>query len=174
MTKVCRSVLVATLLLGTSNFCLCTPPQAQSPASPPIETNSTKFELTRENWSQFLETARAKALLYAEGLPNFTCLQTTRRYAGQTRQLSFPTGVSVGGTGQMGPGMQQGPGLQWILQDEIIQEVTYSNQQEHYKLLKGPRPSHPTSEVQQCSLSLTGEFGSTLKSLFDRATKADF
>jgi hypothetical protein len=140
MTKVWRSVLVATLLLG----CLCVPPQAQSPAAlPPVETNSTKFGLTKENWPQFLETARDKALLYAEGLPNFTCLQTTRRYAGQTRQLSFPTGVSVSsGTGQIGPGAQQGEGLQWILQEEIVQEVIYSNQQEHYKLLKGARPSH--------------------------------
>lgn len=76
----------------------------------------------------------------------------------------------------MGPGMQQGQGVQWILQDEIIQEVTYSNQQEHYKLLKHsqPQPSGRTSEAQQGSLSSTGEFGSTLKSLFDRATKAEF
>ena len=176
MTKVCRSVLVARLLLGTSNFCLSAPLQAQSPAAlPPSKTSSTKLGLTKEDWPQFLEMARAKALLYAEGLPNFTCVQTTRRYAGQTRQLSFPTGVSVasGRAGQIGPGAQQGDGLQWILQGEIVQEVIYSNQQERYKLLKGA-PSPPTSEAQQGGLISTGEFGSTLKSLFDPATKADF
>jgi hypothetical protein len=139
-----------------------------------MEANRTKFELTKENWPQFLERARGKALLYAAELPNFTCVQSTRRYAGQTRQLSFPAGVSVGGTGQMSPGAQQGEGLQWVLQDEIVQEVIYSNQQEHYKLLKGAHPSRPTSEAQQGGLISTGEFDSTLKSLFDPATKADF
>jgi hypothetical protein len=163
--------------LGTPSFCLSAPLQAQSAAAlPATKTSSAKLELTKENWPQFIETARGKALLYAEGLPNFTCIQTTRRYVGQTRQLSVPTGVSVpsGWTGQIGPGPQQGEGLQWILQDEIVQEVIYSNQQEHYKLLKGAHPSHPSSEVQQGGLVSTGEFGSTLKSLFDPASKADF
>ncbi len=159
--------------LGTPIFCLSAPLQAQSPATlPPSKTSSTKLGLTKEDWPQFLETARGKALLYAEGLPNFTCVQTTRRYAGQTRQLSFPTGVSVpsGQAGQIGPGPQHGEGLQWILQDEIVQEVIYSNQKEHYKLLKGAQHSS-----QQGGLLIsTGEFGSTLKSLFDRASKADF
>jgi hypothetical protein len=161
------------LWLGTPSFCLSAPLQSQSAtASPPIETNSTKFALTKETWPQFLETARAKALLYAEGLPNFTCVQTTRRYAGQTRQLSLPTGVSVpsGWGGEIGPGLRQGEGVQWILQDEIVQEVIYSNQREHYKLLKGAQHSS-----QQGGLLIsTGEFGSTLKSLFDPASKAEF
>ena len=165
------------LWLCTPSFCLCAPVQEHTPGALRLmEANRTKFELTKENWPQFLEAARVKALLYAEGLPNFTCVQTTRRYAGQTRQLSFPTGVSLpsGGPGQIGSGAQQG--LEWILLDEIIQEVIYSNQQEHYKLLERsqPRPSHPTSEAQQGGLISTGEFGSTLKSLFDPATKADF
>jgi hypothetical protein len=160
------------LWLGTSNFYLCAPPQGQPPAArPSIETHDPKFELTKENWPQFLETARGQALLYSEGLPNFTCVQTTRRYAGQTRQLSLPTGVSVpsGWAGQIGPGLRQGEGVQWVPQDEIVQEVIYSNQQEHYKLLKGTQHSS-----QQGVLTSTGEFGSTLKSLFDPATKADF
>ena len=166
-----------TALLGlplwfrTPSFCLSAPFQAQSPAAlPPTEANTTKFALTKETWPQFLETARAKALLYAEGLPNFTCIQTTRRYAGQTRQLSFPTGVSLGGVGQVGPGMRPGEGVQWILQDEIVHEVIYGNQQEHYKLLKGAQHSSEQGGL----LTSTGEFGSTLKSLFDPATKADF
>ena len=64
--------------------------------------------------------------------------------------------------------------MRWILLDEIVHEVIYSNQKEHYKLLKGAHPSRPTSEPQQGGLISTGEFGSTLKSLFDPATKADF
>jgi hypothetical protein len=164
------------LWLGAPSFCLCAPRQAQSPAVLPLTKITPKLGLTKEDWPQFLATARDKALLYAAGLPNFTCIQTTRCYAGQTRQLSFPTGVSVAsGTGrQIGPGLQQGEGLQWILQDEIVQEVIYSNQQEHYKLLKRAHPSPATSEVQQGGLISTGEFGSTLKSLFDPASKADF
>ena len=93
--------------------CLRAPVQEHTPGALRLmQANRTKFELTKENWPEFLETARAKALLYAEGLPNFTCVQTTRRYAGQTGQLSLPTGVSVpsGWAGPIGPGAQTGGG----------------------------------------------------------------
>ncbi len=178
MTKAWQSALVASLLLGTAIVCRYTPMQAQSSAAlPQPETKPVKFTLTEENWPQFLEVARSKALLYVNELPDFTCIQATRRYAGRTIEVSLPSGVSLSseGRGQLGQGDQWRDGVQWILQDEIIQEVIFSNHQEHYKLVQEARipTTLPLSRGRQ-DLTSAGEFGSTLKSLFDPGTKADF
>ena len=113
--------------------------------------------------------------MYAEGLPNFTCIQITRRYIGHTTELTLPTGVSMPGeSGSVGlvGGERE---LVWAQQDEMVHEVIYGDQQEHYRLLKGPRNAEPLSvEGEPHGLTSAGEFGSTLKSLFDSKTQAEF
>jgi hypothetical protein len=116
-------------------------------------------------------------LLYAEDQPDFTRLQITRPFNGRIVGVPLPnSGVYLpsGGTGQGSLGTWE-KGVQWTLQDEILQEVIYVGQQEHYKLLKETHsPGTIAAMGARKDLTSAGEFGSTLKSLFDPGTKADF
>jgi len=173
-----RSVLVVHIFLVPAAGCLSTTTYSQSTATlPQVRTDAIQLEVTKESWPQFLESARTKALLYAESLPDFTCVQATRRFAGRTAEVSLPNGavyLSGEGAGQQIPtGWEKG--VKWTFQDEIVQEVIYVGHQEHYKLLRETRPPGivPPAEPRQ-DLTSAGEFGSTLKSLFEPGTKADF
>ena len=178
MMKPWRSALVVQIFLIPAACCFSTTTYSQSTAtSPQVRTGTNQSEVTKDSWPEFLEAARSKALLYAESLPDFTCIQATRRFAGGTAEVSLSNStvyLSGGGTGQQIPAGWE-KGVKWTFQDEIVQEVIYVGHQEHYKLLRethAPKIA-PSAEPRQ-DLTSAGEFGSTLKSLFEPTTKADF
>jgi len=161
MVKPWRSALIHTLLLAVAAHFPGARSFAQSlPSSPSSQITSNPSVPTKETFPQFVEMARQKAIKYVQEMPNFICIQTTKRY------LRIPQRPSR--TGIM-------PGEQWALEDQIIEELTYFNQKEFYRLLKMERRAGAalSTEASRGSRS-TGEYASLLASLFQPASRAYF
>lgn len=102
------------------------------------------------DWAKFLEAVRAKALAYTDDLPNFICTQVTQRWA-----RYFPRG--------------------WQLVDNYVADLSYFDKKEHYKILTVANKIAPNATIENLSgTRSTGEFGTSLRSLFDPATNASF
>lgn len=113
---------------------------------------------SKATWPQFIEAARKVALQYIAELPNFICIQTTKRYMPRYKQTMAPPSQS-----------------EWILEDQITEELIYNDHKESYKLLKIDRRTggFMSSEGRR-GASSTGEFGSLLESLFQPSSRTDF
>ena len=161
MVTKCLSVLISSLLLAAACFHSGARLFAQSlPQTRPSEATSDAPVPTRETFPQFIEAARQKAIKYVQELPNFICVQITKRYIRSPQRLSRT-------------GMMQAE--QWVLEDEITEELTYNDQKESYRLLKLDRRTGAfmSSEARRGSTS-TGEFASVLGLLFQPASQAWF
>ncbi len=112
---------------------------AQSP--PPPESAEQK---------RVLADATAHALSHEKDLPNFICLQTTRR---------FEDFNGAGG---------------WRPIDIIVERLTYFEHREEYKViqLNGAPASIPHDQLRGASSS--GEFGSVLLTIFSPDTQTEF
>jgi hypothetical protein len=116
-------------------------------ASTPASTGNVPSEA---EWPAFLEAVRAKALSYSEDLPNFICTQVTQRSI-----RLFPQG--------------------WQPTDNFVADLSYYDQKEHYKIISVS--NRPASEKKMEDLKgawSTGEFGTTLHSIFDPKSNASF
>lgn len=103
---------------------------------------------------EILDQIRQYALNYTANLPNFVCLQVTRRY------------VDFNGGGSL------------HLIDTINTQLSYNEGQEHYKTVSvnGKMMNIGMEDVSSRvggSIS-TGEFGSLMRSIFDAKSAADF
>jgi hypothetical protein len=102
-------------------------------------------------WTRFIEEVRRRALEYTNALPDFICLERIKRYASTARgENSFL--------------------------DEIVSEVTFYGRIEHHKLLRvgnKPRQGDEHSGSKRGMTSI-GEFGGSLKLLFDPEVGANF
>ena len=93
---------------------------------------------------------RANALAYTKALPNFICTQVTKRFVDYT-----------------------GVGDTWKLLDTVEEQLTYFDGHERYKILRvNGKPSNPNGLGQ--GVTSSGEFGSTLRDIFDPASGAAF
>ena len=102
------------------------------------------------DWPKFLEQVRAKAIAYTEELPNFICTQVTQRSA-----RYFPGG--------------------WRSMDNFVAELSYFDRKEHYKILTVANQATTTVTIENLSgTRSTGEFGTSMRSLFEPATNAAF
>jgi hypothetical protein len=120
---------------------------ASTPESPPTATPSNGVE---GDWPKFLEQVRAKAIAYTDELPNFICTQLTQRSA-----RYFPGG--------------------WRTVDNFVAELSYFDKKEHYKILTVANQATTTATMENLSgTRSTGEFGSSMRSLFEPATNAVF
>ncbi len=159
MAKSRRSVSLLTLLAtlpfhfpGVLVFAESAPPSPQAAADASVPT--------RETFPQFMEAARQNAIRYLQELPDFICTQTTRRYL-RTRQRPGRSGFMPGG--------------RWTLEDQIVEELTYFDHKESYKLLKVDRRTGAFMRpAGRPGSSSTGEFASLLASLFNPASRAAF
>jgi hypothetical protein len=114
----------------------------EKPPEPPPSTEEQKH---------IIETARRNALDYSGRLPDFICLQLTRRYVD-------PTGLE----------------LDWRKYDEIKARLTYFEQKEDYQVISvNERLTNRPIESLGGATS-TGEFGSILAQLFEPRTEAQF
>lgn len=110
----------------------------------------TPEDAVEADWPKFLEAVRAKAMAYTDELPNFICTQVTQRFA-----RFFPGG--------------------WRQVDNYVAELSYFDKKEHYKILTVANKVTPDATIENLSgTRSTGEFGTSLRSLFDPATKANF
>ncbi len=116
--------------------------------SPPAPSPSKTPD--EQTWPQFLEAARAKALAYTDDLPNFICTQITTR------------------SERMSPGG-------WRRVDNFVADLTYFEKKEKYQIISvaNQPAAKATLESLKGSWS-TGEFGSSLRMLFDPQSNAAF
>ncbi len=125
------------------------PTSKETPGSPGAEELSASSAVEGD-WPRFLESVRAKAVAYIDDLPNFICTQVTQRHA-----RYFPGG--------------------WRPVDNFVAELTYFDRKEHYKILTVANKVASDATMENLSgTRSTGEFGSSMRSLFDPATNASF
>jgi hypothetical protein len=122
-------------------------PPAPSPSQTSAPPTSNAVEA---DWPKFLEQVRAKAIAYTDELPNFICTQVTQRSA-----RYFPGG--------------------WRSLDNFVAELSYFDKKEHYKILTVANQATTTATMENLSgTRSTGEFGTSLRALFEPATNAVF
>ncbi len=115
-----------------------------------------------------IEGIREQALAYSKHLPNFICTQVTRR------EVAIAPDALIGvKTSRNVPGSVRGLG-QWQLSDTIEEQLTFFDRHENYKVLKlnGRPPS--ADQPPPTGLASTGEFGTTLDSIFEPETQTQF
>lgn len=105
-----------------------------------------------------LDGVREYALNYSRGLPDFICTQVTRRYA-SPRRLNRQ-------------GQESEP--EWQTMDVITTRLSYFEQKESYKTIL--INNTPTSQdyYNLGGSTVTGDFGSMMRDIFERSTQARF
>jgi hypothetical protein len=126
------------------------PPPASIKAPPPPE-KPVEPPPSPEEQKRILEQARANALAYTKRLPDFICLQLTRRYVD-------PTGLE----------------LDWYKYDEIKARLSYFEHKEDYKVISFNERHTGVSYDSLAGATSRGEFGSILEQLFSPTTAAEF
>jgi hypothetical protein len=97
-----------------------------------------------------IEDARQVALNYSQTLPDFLCTQDIRRYVDwRSRNV-------------------------WVPVDTLTVQVSFFRQNETYKLVQQSGRPAVQSYESIAGVSTRGEFGSTLRWVFDPASKTDF
>ena len=120
------------------------PKTARGPKQPPPPSD--------EEQDRIIEAARENALSYTDGLPDFVCLQLTRRYVD-------PSGLE----------------MDWLKRDEIKTRVSYVENKENYEVLSvNNRVVNNRGMFELGGANSTGEFGSMLAELFDPKTGTRF
>jgi len=116
-----------------------------------------------------IETIRDQALAFSKHLPNFICTQVTRREVALAEDSMVGVRSSRGGVSVPSRGAGQ-----WQLSDTIEEQLSFFDHHENYKVLKlnGKPPS--ASESRPAGLASTGEFGTTLDSIFEPETQTQF
>jgi hypothetical protein len=98
-----------------------------------------------------LDEIRERAVNYTENLPNFICVQITRRH------------IDRSGTET------------WVLADTIQEELTFFDHKESYKVaMINGRSVTNVDHFALGGATSAGEFGTMLKEIFDSASHADF
>jgi len=103
-----------------------------------------------ETQRRVIEEAREVALNYTKNLPNFICLQYTRRYYD-------PSGLE-----------------QFILSDKVAERLSYFEQKEDYKVISVNGSLVTKGHDDLGGATSSGEFGSMLKEIFEPGTHATF
>lgn len=122
------------------------PPPAPKPVVVPIPPPDS------EEQAKIIDEAREYVANYTKSLPNFICVQVTRR------------DVDRGGTGSS-----------WYHLDTITARLTYNGQHEDYEVIL--KDNQPVTNVKMEQLGGTvsaGEFGTMMSEIFDPRSKADF
>jgi hypothetical protein len=99
---------------------------------------------------RIITDAREIALSYTKKLPDFICLQVTRRYID-------PSGLEV-----------------FHLADTIAARLSYFEQRENYKTVSVNGRLIDTDMQKLGGATSSGEFGSMLREIFETETKTDF
>ncbi|HEY7306663.1 MAG TPA: hypothetical protein VH601_21245 [Bryobacteraceae bacterium] len=134
-------------------------PMKQAPeATPQTQSDSTDFTIdgntapvkSTSASQQLIDRTKDWAARFTEGLPNFVCSQMTTRYIEQSKATG------------------------WEPLDIITAKVVYEDGKESYKEITvgGKRTNKNMMELG--GSTSTGEFASTLHSLFSEASRAEF
>jgi hypothetical protein len=125
-------------------------PEAAPPAPKPVVVPPPPPDSAEQG--QVIQDAREYVLNYTKSLPNFICVQVTRRY------------VDRGGTG-----------TSWYHQDTITAKLSYNGQHEDYEVIM--KDDQPVTNVKLEQLGGTvsaGEFGTMMSEIFELDSQARF
>ncbi|MGC9946412.1 MAG: hypothetical protein ABSF64_08595 [Bryobacteraceae bacterium] len=104
-----------------------------------------------EEQAKLLDEVKDYAINYSHRLPDFICLEQTRRYVDTTGREA------------------------WRLADIISARLSYFNQKEDYKLVsQNDRPITERSYESVGGALSTGDFGTTMRDIFDPKSHATF
>ncbi len=106
---------------------------------------------SEEEQARIIAEARANAMSYTERLPDFVCLQITRRYYD-------PSGLE----------------MDWFKADEVKTRVSYVDGSENYEVVSVDDQVTNKGMHDLGGATSTGEFGSLLRELFAPRTDAIF
>jgi hypothetical protein len=104
----------------------------------------------KEEQQRIINEAREVALNYTQRLPDFICLQVTRRYFD-------PAGLDM-----------------YRLADTVAARLSYFEQKEDYKVVSVNNQWVDISYDRLGGATSSGEFGTMLKQIFQKETQADF
>ena len=113
-----------------------------------------------EEQAAIIDEVREYALNYSKTIPDFICTQVTRRYAAPT------PGTKYGGRAGSDP--------TWYLQDTLTVKLSYFEQKEDYKLILVNNSMTTQDYKTLGGATTTGDFGSMMREIFERATQAKF
>jgi hypothetical protein len=116
------------------------PPERRQP--PPPSADEQK---------RIIEEARRSALEYTRSLPDYLCLQVTRRYVD-------PSGLE----------------MDWLKYDEVKTRVSYVDQHGNYELVSVNNKVTDKGLDELGGATSSGEFGSILAEIFSPSTAAEF
>jgi hypothetical protein len=122
-----------------------------APPPPPKPVYVPPPPPSSEEQAKIIDEARQYALNYTKQLPNFICVQVTRR------------DVDPSGTGN-----------NWYHSDTITARLSYNGTENYEVILHNNLPVTNTSMRQFGGATSEGEFGSMMYELFDPGTHADF
>ena len=124
-------------------------PQATPPPPPPVYVPPPPP--SSEEQTKLLDEVRDYAVNYSHRLPDFICLEQTRRYVDTTGRES------------------------WRLADILTARLSYFNQREDYKLVsQNDRALTDQAYTSVGGATSTGDFGSTMREIFDPNSHASF
>ncbi len=123
-------------------------PEIKKPPPPKYKQPPPPSE---DEQARIIAEARRTALDYTDGLPDFVCLQLTRRYLD-------PSGLE----------------MDWIKYDEIKTRVSYFENHENYEVLSVNNKLTGKTMHELGGATSTGEFGSMLAQIFEPATATRF
>lgn len=133
--------------------------QVESQGKPAPDLEAAKAERrpqqppppSKEEQERILAEARRNALEYTQRLPDFVCLQITRRYVD-------PSGLE----------------MDWLKYDEVKTRVSFVEGSENYEMVSVNNQVVDKSLQDLGGATSTGEFGSMLASLYAPETAAHF
>ena len=134
--------------LSLSDTMLPPPPVVAQPMAVPRAAAAARP--SDEEQAAILAGARARAMAYSKSLPNFTCIETTRRYA------------------------LKGGAQEWKPQDTLSELVRYLEGQEERNLVEVNGAPAAGDRSSLAGTSFSGEFGHLLKVVFGDKTQAKF
>ncbi len=113
-----------------------------------------------EEQAAVIDDVRSYALAYSKRLPDFICTEVQRRFAA------------------LRPGMRRGSDPagdpDWQMQDTLTIRLSYFEQKEDYKLVLYNNKVTDQDYRALGGATVTGDFGSLLKEIFEPATRARF
>lgn len=118
--------------------------KAAPPAATPIPPPSPEAQ------ERILSEVRSYARNYSRRLPDFICTQVTRRYVD-------PSGLEF-----------------WQMQDTLTARLSYFDQKEDYKLILVNNTVTNRAYDSVGGTTSTGEFGSLLREIFEKDSRAQF
>ena len=121
--------------------------------------------------SKVLADLRSYAEAYTSNLPNFICSQLTRREVVLAPNIAI-TGVRQSSAGRGNSGLADFRDLKST--DTFEEQLTFFSRQESYQLLKVNGKKQKPGEARPPGMTSTGEFGSTLRAVFDPESKTEF